>query len=42
MERKVSPSDLLTQQHLQIIENNANYPSLQRDTGTELSVLLVP
>src|SRR5258708_5260221 len=28
--------------HLQIIGNKANYAGLQRDTGTELSVLLVP
>ena len=28
--------------HLQIIGNKANYTRLQRDTGTELSVLLVP
>jgi hypothetical protein len=27
---------------LQIIGNKANYEGLQRDTGTELSVLLVP
>jgi hypothetical protein len=27
---------------LQIIEKKANYRGLQRDTGTELSVLLVP
>jgi hypothetical protein len=28
--------------HLQIIGNKANYTRLQRDTGTGLSVLLVP
>jgi hypothetical protein len=30
------------QRHLQITGNKANYTSLQRDTGTGLSVLLVP
>jgi len=33
---------LLVPHHLQIIGNKANYGSLQRDTGTGLSVLLVP
>jgi hypothetical protein len=32
----------IARQHLQIIGNNADYRGLQRDTGTELSVLLVP
>jgi hypothetical protein len=31
-----------TRQHLQIIGNKANYACLHRDTGTGLSVLLVP
>jgi hypothetical protein len=31
-----------TRQNLQIIGNKANYGGLQRDTGTGLSVLLVP
>src|ERR1700722_15203124 len=28
--------------HLQIVGNTANYPGLQRDTGTELSVFVSP